>query len=174
MAYITDLETIKRLAEERRDEFEVMRWQLVEDDDLTDEMIDAAVRGIAEPIITAIDCTQCANCCRNLTVEVGLDDAERLATGLQIPLDELLTDHIDFENKLDDAWGVIGAKPCPFLNGKLCTVYDYRPESCAAYPALTPDFRWLLEYIINGAGLCPIIYNVLDAMVAKADELQRT
>lgn len=174
MAYITDLETIKRLAEERRDEFEVMRWQLVEDDDLTDGMIDAAVRGIAEPIITAIDCTQCANCCRNLTVEVGLDDAERLAKGLQIPLDELLTDHIDFENKPDDAWGVIGAKPCPFLNGKLCTVYDYRPESCAAYPALTPDFRWLLEYIINGAGLCPIIYNVLDAMVVKADELQRT
>lgn len=174
MGYITDLDTIKHLAVERRDEFEVMRWQLIDDDDLTDAQIDAAVSAVAGPILAAIDCTQCANCCRNLTVEVGLDDAERLAEGIDIPLDAVLEQYIDFENKPDAAWGVIAAKPCPFLNGKRCSVYENRPESCAAYPALTPDFRWLLDYIIDGAALCPIIYNVLDTMITKVDALQRS
>lgn len=172
MTIITDLDEVKRRAAEQRDAFEVMRWQLVEDDDLTDAQIDAWVADIAAPIIAAIDCKQCANCCRNLTVEVGIDDAERLAAGLQIPLAALINRHIDQVNKPDDAWGVIAAKPCPFLRETLCSVYEHRPEACAAYPALTPDFRWLLDYYIESAALCPIIYNVLAAAEKEVDALQ--
>lgn len=173
MSYITDLDTIQQLAAQRYDAFEVMRWQLIEDDDLTDEQIDAAVEAIAVPIIAAIDCTQCANCCRNLPVEVGHDDAEKLAEGLNLPVETVITRYIDREDKPDDAWGVIATKPCPLLKDKRCSVYAHRPESCAAYPAVTPNFRWLLAYFIRGAALCPIIYNVLDAMLDEVDRLQR-
>ena len=51
-----------------------------------------------------------------------------------------------------------------FLNGKLCTIYFRRPESCCAYPIFTPDFRWTLADTLEGAAVCPIIYHVLDAL----------
>jgi hypothetical protein len=165
---ITDLNDIKRLAAERADEFDVMRHYLAFRDDLTDEQIDALVDEIAAPIVKAIDCTQCGNCCRSLDVYLVPDDAQRLANGLHIPLDEIETRHIEHEDaqKVDE-WGKFRMSPCVFLQGKLCSVYEHRPETCRTYPVFTPDFRWTLDNTIAGATLCPIIYNVLVAAVQK-------
>lgn len=168
MNLTTDLDQIKRLAAERHDEFEVMRYMLEFRDDLSDTEIDAVVDAVAAPIIDAIDCTQCANCCRSLDVYVTPEDARRLAPVAHIPLDEIIEHEQAW--KVGE-WGKFRAKPCAFLNGKLCSVYEQRPETCRTYPAFTPDFRWTLDDIIEGAGLCPIIYNVLVAMVEKADQL---
>jgi len=170
---ITDLEQIKLLAEAKRIEFEVLRYQLVEDDDLSDEEIDAAVERAAAPVIDAIDCTQCANCCRSLTVQLGMDDVERLAAGTGETPQGVLANHIQLADDDPDIVGTFRQKPCAFLQGKLCSVYEHRPESCRAYPEFTPNFRWMLEWTIPGAALCPIIYNVLDAMTEVADDLQR-
>lgn len=171
---VTDLEQIKQLAAARYDEFEVMRYQLVEDDDLTDEAIDAVVDQIAAPIVAAIDCTKCANCCRSLTVQLGMDDVEQLADGIQqTPLD-VLEHYVDLAEDDPDIVGTFRQKPCAFLQGKLCSVYEHRPEACRAYPEFTPNFRWMLEWTIPGAALCPIIYNVLDAMTDVVDDLQRS
>lgn len=173
MPLITDLDTISQLAAERRDAFEVMRYQLEGDDQLTDEAIDAAVAEVAAPIIAAIDCTQCANCCRSLDVYLTEPDAKRLATGIDILLTTLLDSVIDREPaEAEGEWGVFRQRPCAFLNGNLCSVYDHRPESCRIYPVFTPDFRWTLEDTIAGAGLCPIIFNVLTAMLTRVDQLQ--
>ena len=170
---VTDLEKIKQLAAARYDEFEVMRYQLVEDDDLTDEDIDAVVDQIAAPIIAAIDCTTCANCCRSLTVQLGMDDVEQLAAGIQQSSQEVLGQHVDLAEDDPDIVGTFRQKPCAFLQGKLCSVYEHRPEACRAYPEFTPNFRWMLEWTIPGAALCPIIYNVLDAITDAVDDLQR-
>lgn len=172
---ITDLETIKRLASQRHDEFDVMRYQLQDDDDLTDEEIDALVDSLAVPIVAAIDCKQCANCCRGLTVQLGEDDIALLATGTGTSPESIKRRYVDSESCSDDAdiVGTFRHKPCAFLKGKLCSVYAHRPEACRAYPQFTPDFRWMLNWMIDGAGLCPIIYNVLDAMAARVDDLQR-
>jgi hypothetical protein len=170
---VTDLEKIKELAEKRYDEFDVMRYQLQYDDDLSDEQIDTVVEAVAKPIIDAIDCTECANCCRNLAVQLGEDDLERLSKGLFIPLEEI-REYIEIQPADDpDIIGIFKPKPCAFLKGNLCSVYAYRPTSCADYPQFTPDFRWTLNWMIEGAHLCPIIYNVLDVMVNEVDKLQR-
>jgi hypothetical protein len=170
---ITDLETIKTLAEQRYDEFDVMRYQLQYDDDLKDEQIDAVVDVIAKPIVDAIDCTQCANCCRNLDVQLGEDDLERLSKGLVIPISEI-REHVEIQDSDDpDIIGIFKPKPCAFLKGNLCSVYPYRPSACADYPQFTPDFRWTLNWTIDGAHLCPIIYNVLDVMIDEVEKLQR-
>lgn len=172
MALITDLDTIKRLAAERRDDFEIMRYMLEFEDesDETDAKIDAIVEAIAAPIIEAIDCTQCGNCCRSLDVYLTQADAERLAAGVQIPLHEIETRYIDhYSAELVHEWGRFRDKPCAFLKGKLCSVYAHRPDSCRDYPVLTPMFRWILEDMLDGAALCPILYHVLDAMAAQVD-----
>ena len=172
MELIIDLDEVRRLATARRDEFEVMRYTLELIDHLPDEEIDKVVDEVAQPIVDAIDCKQCANCCRSLDVYLTPDDAARLADGIDVPLDQITTRSIDIERASSEGeWGVMRGRPCPFLRGSLCSVYTHRPETCRTYPAMTPDFRWTLEDSIKGAALCPIIYNVLSAMVEKADEL---
>jgi uncharacterized protein len=168
---ITDLEDIQRLAAQRHDEFEVMRYMLEGDDDLSDEKLDAFIDQLAQPIIDAIDCKECGNCCRSLDVYLTPPDAERLAAAVDIPLDAII-DHPRAEK--EGEWGVFKQRPCAFLNGKLCSIYEHRPETCRLYPVFTPDFRWTLEDTVQGAALCPIIYNVLDQLSAQVDGISLT
>jgi uncharacterized protein len=165
---ITHLEEIKRLAAERKDEFEVMRYMLEGDEDLTDAKLDAFIEQLAQPIIDAIDCKECANCCRSLDVYLTPDDSEHLKNAIDIPLASII-DHERAEN--EGEWGVFKARPCAFLRGNLCSIYKHRPESCRLYPVFTPVFRWTLEDTLEGAALCPIIYNVLSELSAQVDDL---
>lgn len=171
---VTDLEAIKLLAAQRRDDFEVMRYMLQRDDDVSDTQIDAVVASVAAPIVDMVDCTACANCCRSLDVYLTPQDAHRLSERIDISLDDISTRYIDHESAaLVEEWGKFQVRPCAFLNGNLCSVYSHRPETCRTYPVFTPDFRWILDDLIEGASICPIIYNVLSVMVEKTDELVR-
>ena len=166
---VTDLNQIKTLAQEHHDDFEVLGYMLELYEDVSDEQVDAWVDRVAQPIVDAIDCTQCANCCRSLDVYLTQDDAERLSKGCDISLDSIET-VIDHESaRKVKEWGKFQAKPCGFLKGKLCSVYEHRPETCRTYPALTPDFRWTMDDTIEGASICPIIYNVLIALHKDID-----
>lgn len=169
MTLITDLTQIKQRAAERRDAFEVMGYML-QREAMTDAELDALVDAIAAPIIAAIDCTACANCCRVLDVYLTPDDAERLQPAVDVPLSQIIEHDIAAEV---EEWGMFRARPCRFLSGTLCAVYDRRPETCRTYPALTPDFRWTIADAIGGAAVCPIIYNVLERMVDEAERLSR-
>jgi len=167
---ITDLDEIEQLARARRDDFEILRYQLEAMDDLDDAALDAFVDAVAEPIIAAIDCTQCANCCRSLHVYLTSEDAQRLADGLHIPLDAIETRYVDHEAAAkEDEWGVFRARPCALLQGKRCSIYAQRPDACRRYPQFTPDFRWTLADTLDGAALCPIIYHVLSEIVRRVD-----
>ena len=171
-AVITDLEQIKQLANDHHDDFEVMRYMLEMDDDINDEALDSLVDTVAAPIIAAIDCTKCGNCCRSLDVYLTEQDAQRISDGIHIPIDDIMTEHIDQESAAEvGEWGKLRARPCAFLEDNLCSIYPHRPESCRTYPVFTPDFRWTLADTIAGAGGCPIIYNVLVAMLDKVDEI---
>lgn len=160
---ITHLDEIRQLAAQRHAEFELLRLILERRRTLDDAKLDAFVESTAAPIIAAIDCTQCANCCRSLDVYLVEDDARRLADGLLIPLEDVETRYVEPAGNVEE-WGKFRQRPCAFLDGKLCSVYEHRPDSCRAYPAFTPDFRWTLADTIDGASLCPIIYNVLSAL----------
>lgn len=169
---ITDLQKIQHLAAERHDEFEIMRYMLEFLDDIDDALLDRIVEDLAAPIIASIDCKQCANCCRSLDVYLTPDDAASLTAGIDIPLETIKTHYIDRETAANEGeWGKFRTKPCTFLKGNLCSVYEHRPDSCRRYPQFTPDFRWTLADTIQGAALCPIIYNVLDQLAAQVDEI---
>ncbi len=169
---LTDLNAIAALAAQRRDDFEVMRYQLQYNDDLTDTALDAFVDAIAAPIVAAIDCTQCAHCCRVLDVYLMPDDVSRLASGLQQPIQAVTKRYVHHQAAQQvGEWGKLRGKPCPFLRGKLCNVYTHRPQTCRLYPQFTPDFRWVLDDLIDGAALCPIIYHVLSGVHEQMDAL---
>ncbi len=173
MAIITDLEMIRTRAEANADAYAVMGYMLARDP-IPDDALDALVDAITEPVEAAIDCTQCANCCRSLDVYLTPDDAARLADGIDVPVGAILADYVarDAAQAVGE-WGMFQQSPCAFLAGKHCSVYPHRPETCRTYPALTPDFRWTLADTIQGAGLCPIIFNVLNRMLDVTERLSR-
>jgi uncharacterized protein len=165
---VTDLNEIRRLTVERHDTFEAMREALEFEDSLSDDALDALVEEIASPIVAAIDCKQCGNCCRSLDVCLVPPDIDRLSTALHIPIDEVLTRYVDEEGgQAQGEWAVIPAHPCPLLRGNLCSIYEHRPHACRVYPQFTPDFRYNMEDTIEGASFCPIIYNVLSTLAER-------
>ena len=166
----TDLDRIGQLAIAHRDDFQVMHYMLLHDDDLDDSRLDAQVEDVAAPIIDAVDCTQCANCCRSLDVYVTAKDVSHLARRLDSPIHEVISTLVDRKAaQKQGEWGRLCEKPCVFLKGNQCSIYTHRPEACRMYPVFTPDFRWILADTIEGASSCPIIYHVLIAMLHRVE-----
>lgn len=169
---LIDPSALPQLAEQRWEQWDVMKYQLQYDDDLTDEHLDQLVESLAQPIISAIDCTKCGNCCRTLWVDVEPSDVTRLAKGLHVRPEDITTHYVTHPVEGDHlAWGRIRSRPCPFLDGMRCGVYDHRPQTCRDYPFLTPDFRWTLDDLMSGAGICPIIYHTLCAVEERVDDI---
>ncbi len=163
-----DLERIAACAAQRQDENEAFGYYvdtLCEHGDWTDSTLDALVDTIATGVAAQIDCTACGNCCRALTVGLTPEDIPALSEALHLPTGEMIAQYVDHETaRQEDEWGVFRCRPCAFLAGKRCSIYASRPAACRAYPAFTPDFRYLVQPIVSGAGLCPIIYNVIERL----------
>ncbi len=167
----TDLERIAALARARHDDtqafvhyVEVM-W---ERENRSDAELDALVEALAAEVRAQIDCTACANCCRKLTVGLTSEDVPPLARALHLPTHAVIARYVDrAKGAREGEWGVLCCSPCPFLAEKRCSLYPARPQSCRDYPALTPDFRWLMAEIVQGMALCPIIYNVIERLKVR-------
>jgi len=175
MSYTIDRVEIETLAQKHKDDFEVMYYQLTLDDDVDDSKLDHLVEQLSNPIVEAIDCTACGRCCRALDVYLEHTDVARLANGLERTTEQIQEQYVmpDIDDKLAGECGKFKMKPCTFLNGNLCTVYEHRPQSCRDYPYFTPDFRWWLKDMIEGASLCPIICHVLIEMLGHVDHIGR-
>ena len=157
----SDPDVVKRLAEEREEE----NWQFrsfLKGIDLKTEELDAIVHAHYEDVANQIDCCACGNCCRE--VSAGLDDQDvlRLATGLDIEKDKFKK---RFLTKDEDGETIFRDLPCPFQSGNLCTVYDYRPETCRSFPHLhKDDFVFRLIGVVQNCSVCPIVFNVFERL----------
>jgi Fe-S-cluster containining protein len=163
-----DLQSIAANAALRRDDNEAFGYYVdtvCERGDWTDNGLDALVDRVAAEVTAQIDCTACGNCCRALTVGLTPDDIPALSGALRLPPEDVIAQYVDRDAARDEEeWGVFRAHPCALLTGKRCSIYAARPQSCRDYPAFTPDFRYLAQPIIAGAGLCPIIYHVIERL----------
>jgi Fe-S-cluster containining protein len=174
MTLITDLGAIQNLVKAHMDDYDVMRYRLQLDDDIDDSALDAIIDTLAKPIIASIDCKQCGNCCKVLDVYLEEGDMERLANGIHISIDDIMDNYIDYSVAHSEGeYAKFAHKPCAFLHGTQCSVYSHRPQTCRDYPFLTPDFRWVLDDLIDGAHICPIIYNTLEEVLARVDDITR-
>jgi Fe-S-cluster containining protein len=63
------------------------------------------------------------------------------------------------------AWREKGIKPCPFLEGNLCSNYDHRPGDCRSFPHLHKhDFIFRLWNVADNCAVCPIVFNVYERL----------
>jgi uncharacterized protein len=146
-----DLSRIQQLSQERDDEnWEFRSWlkQYAPND------IDGLVKTLSQKYFALIDCTQCANCCRSLQVEFNKSELRDIA--------KTLGQSIEAFQKQSMSDGMVNP-PCPMLNGKLCSIYETRPDVCRSFPHLEqPHFTSRLIGVIDNVAICPIAFNAFE------------
>ena len=126
-------------------------------------ILDALVHEILAEVTAAIDCTTCANCCREMGVAVESEEIERLARHMGISAEEFESRHVATDNDYGEKF--MPETPCPFLGGTLCTIYEDRPSVCREFPHLHKEgFRSRLLGVVDNSALCPIVFNVLEEL----------
>ena len=158
----TDISKLKVLAEKKQ--YENWRFRaFMKGSDLSQARLDRTVANHYAVVAATIDCCTCANCCKVMSPHLAKRDIRRLAEVLRLPEDELISEYL--QPGEDKGTYVSRQAPCPFLQGKLCTVYEARPDNCRSFPNLHKrDFRSRLIQVVENSTVCPIVYNVLELL----------
>jgi len=157
----TDLSRIQSLSQEHGDENWEFRSWLKQN---APDNIDCVVEALSQKYFALIDCTQCANCCRSLQTEFHKSELHIIA--------KTLGQSIEAFEKQFMSEGMVNP-PCPMLNGKLCSIYENRPEVCRSYPHLEqPRFTTRLMGVIGNVAICPIAFNAFEELKTKLGWLQ--
>jgi hypothetical protein len=163
---ITDLVQIRRMGEQKRSENLRFRKHIK-----SHTFVERQFRKAAQEVEDAIDCRQCAECCRVTEVQLIERDIPKLARFLGMTEHEFLRDHaLEDENKqviLKRVAQKDGSLACEFLDGNECTVYEARPANCERFPHLVRGAGSLESRMwdfVDRATYCPIVYNWLEAV----------
>ncbi|PYT67371.1 MAG: hypothetical protein DMG39_24210 [Acidobacteria bacterium] len=152
----TDLSRIQHLSQEHDDENWEFRSWLKQN---APDNIDGIVHELSQKYFALIDCTQCANCCRSLQTEFKKSELHTIAKTLGQSIKE-------FEKQFMSE-GMVNP-PCPMLDGKLCSIYENRPEVCRSFPHLEkPHFTSRLMGVVDNVAICPIAFNAYEELKTK-------
>ena len=163
MAIKIDLQHIKMMGIEREEENFNFRAYL-KMHDLGSEEIDAIVHRIADEVVPQIDCTKCANCCKQIKPVLDKDDVSKFARGLNISVSEFKKKYLAASDE-QPAQFEFNKLPCPFLKNDQCSNYEYRPKDCRSYPHLhKKDFVSRLFGVIDNYEICPIVFHAYEKL----------
>jgi Fe-S-cluster containining protein len=127
--------------------------------------LDTIVHKLFKQVSEAIDCTACGNCCKKIQPILKKKDINKLSKSLNITPNQFITEYVD---KDEDGDNILNQLPCPVLYDNKCTQYDSRPVDCASYPHLhKKDFVFRLIGVVNNYSICPIVFNVYEALKNK-------
>jgi Fe-S-cluster containining protein len=162
----TSLSKIKRLARVRDDENRDFRAYLKELP-FTSRKVDAAVQETVREVSACIDCTKCANCCREMQPVLTPTDIRRLSRETNLPARDFTARYLK-PAPAGHPGMIFKSRPCPFLKGNRCSVYEARPRDCKSYPHLhRRDFvQRTMQAILNYA-VCPIVFNSYEGLKEK-------
>jgi uncharacterized protein len=160
-----DLVQIDELAERKKDENFRFRQFLKTRCNLEPDEIDRRVFETARQVWAGIDCTTCANCCREMKPTFSDEEVDRVARRLRMARPQFIETYLErSEGGSENPWQT-RATPCPFLQGKLCSIYEDRPAECSGYPYLyKPDFVFRTMEMIERTFTCPIVYQVMEEL----------
>lgn len=125
------------------------------------EGMDLKVHALHDKYSKAIDCLQCARCCKELGPRIEEKDVERLAKALRMKSVDVIAQYFKVD---EDGDRVFKSMPCPFLaDDNYCRVYESRPKACREYPHTDRKrFYQVYNLSVKNAETCPIVYEVLE------------
>jgi Fe-S-cluster containining protein len=170
-----DLVQIRTLAEEKEDEnFRFHRF-LKTRCNLEPGEIDQRVFETTKRVWAGIDCTSCANCCREVKPTFSEEEVSRVARRLGMEPKQFIEAYLEPDQAHSDNPWQTRTTPCPFLKDNLCSIYEDRPADCSGYPYLyKPDFVFRTIGMVGRTFTCPIVYQVMEELersLGSADSL---
>ena len=160
-----DLVQIRALAGAKEDENWEFRMFTKTRCSLDPEEMDRQVREVTKRVWAGIDCTTCANCCREVRPTFSEEDVARLSRRLGVTLEEFVLRYLERTGPDEENPWRTRSKPCPFLDSNRCGVYEDRPADCRGYPYLyEPKFVSRTMGMIERTHTCPIVYEVFEEL----------
>jgi hypothetical protein len=160
-----DLIQIRELSHRKADENWGFRVFLKGQCDLEPDEIDRHVFETTRRVWAGIDCTTCANCCREVKPSFSEDEVKKLAQRLGIERDQFTERYLERTEVISENPWQTRTKPCPFLKDNLCSVYEDRPADCSGYPYLyKPGFLSRSISMLERIATCPIVYEVVESL----------
>ena len=154
-----DLVQIRKQAERKQDENSMFRLFLKSKCNVEPDEIDSRVFAATRRVWAGIDCTKCANCCREVKPGFSEEEVDRLARRLAMTRQQFIETYLERSETDSDTPWTTRTTPCPFLKDNLCSVYEDRPGDCSGYPYLyKPDFIFRTIGMIERTFTCPIVY----------------
>lgn len=125
--------------------------------------LDERVHSIHNEVFNAIDCLDCANCCRTLGPRITDIDIQRMAAFLRIKPSVFTERYLVVDEEGDY---IFRSMPCPFLGSdNYCSVYDVRPRACREYPHT--DRRRIYQVMglmLKNSAICPAVFEMLERL----------
>ena len=156
---------LRVLAQQKEDENWRFRRFLKERCDLEVAELDDRVFELTKRVWAGIDCTSCANCCKEVKPTLSDEDVDRLAQRFAVECQQFIDAYLEpTESGADNPWET-RTTPCPFLKDNRCSVYEDRPADCRGYPYLyEPDFVFRTMAMLDRTFTCPIVYEVMEEL----------
>jgi Fe-S-cluster containining protein len=158
---VTDLAEVSRLGTAKAKENLAFRRHLS-----ARNYADEPFQILASEVQQHVDCTNCANCCRNSVVPVNKPEIENIASYLGVTPEAAA--HLYTVPDPDAPASRIlrdSGDACVFLDGNLCMIYEARPKTCHDFPHVAVGTHSLgsrPSSLGRWAALCPIIFNALE------------
>ena len=163
----TDLKEIARIAKSKENE----NWKFrsfLKGFDIEIEELDSIVHELFDYVSSEIDCTECANCCKEMRPLLKENDIKKLSENIGISTVEFKK---QFLKKTDEGDFTFSGLPCTFLENNICNQYKSRPIDCRSYPHLhKKDFVFRLIGVIDNYSICPIVFNVYELLKERIRE----
>lgn len=125
--------------------------------------LDRIVQQVHREVFLEIDCTECANCCRNLGPLFTEADITRIAKHFRMKLPAF---EEAFLRTDEDGDKVFQAMSCPFLgDDNLCSIYDVRPKACREFPHTDRKKIYQINNLtIKNTLFCPAAYLFVEKL----------
>ena len=170
-----DLVQIRKLAKTREDENLSFRRFLKTECDLKTDEIDQRVFEITRRVWAGIDCTSCANCCREMTPTFSEEEVDRVTHRLGMERQEFIQTYLERSDADSDNPWQTRSTPCPFLEDNLCSIYEDRPAECSGYPYLyKTDVVARTQGMVERTFTCPIVYEVMEELKKSLGFLRKS
>lgn len=117
-----------------------------------------------EDAVKAVNCLECANCCKNYSPRFKIPDIKRISRQLRLKESVFIDTYLYLDEEGDY---VVKGKPCPFLqHDNYCSIYEDRPSDCRRFPYTDEDVLLKRPHLtLKNSSFCPITYYVLERLM---------
>lgn len=115
-----------------------------------------------QKVFEQVDCLSCAGCCKGIPPIINHTDTQRIAKHLGLSIAAFEQDFLTVDEDKDT---VLKQTPCPFLlENNHCSIYDFRPKACRAYPHTDKQFSKNISYHAKNTLHCPATFFIMEQL----------